>query len=583
MNYHINDSDRFEFRYTYDDSPENFTNFLENIIPHINTEKFILDVSSTITLNKKIKIDTSNIRIIVLNIKGSLSINQPLSTNTDLVINVSDNLSVCSDVVCGGKKLFIKCGHFLLLGKTASIYSYGDLFIFGDGGISIGEPTTGIETENGYSYRRVVKSDSFISSNGNITLSSKCGDVIIGFCYIISNKNLNLGLKSDISNINVVCSTLRSITGNVMYQSKGKLTLKRTDEKLHRIVQGYPFLGATANHMAASSRTSITVELKHEYPSSGPTIIEALGDIIFEGGSIINSASIIMCGGKFISGNYKEVPLDLGTISKRPRIEPSVWNYEVSVYAYTGWWTDPYNAEHVGTSYCNPSRISFTDYYLPNQFTYVCTVKTGESISLNMGTFVISGNFLSQNINISGQSSSFSHLSKGRSPNSLMTSPSQETTIINVNEYISQNLSPLENISKGVIVNKYPMDIQENQSEIPTIVNDSTTPQNLKDPIINISISHHLQKILSEITNKVFIENTSQPSYINSGLSSNLGKYSYGQSLLDSLIENTHSVLKEMGNLQTPNKSIIYKKESEGGIIDNFFGHPSIREEMEYS
>lgn len=530
--------------------------------PDVRVKKIILTIRSEtedIILSEEY-FDTCNsfAETLVINVKCNAEITKFNIANVcnDLILNVEKTLTIKDSLVCNHGKLFIKCGEgFIFKNITGCMYSYGDMFIFAISGIYIGEPKIGIESETDYTYKRVVKSELFISSNGNITLSSKSEAVHIEFCYVVSNKNITLGTPTDISNINVVCSTLRSITGSVVYKSKGTLALKRTDEKLYKVTEGYPYLGAAANHMGQGQRTLYKVAIKQEYPSSGPTIIEAMENVIFEGGNHVNTASTILCGKSFISKNYKEVPLMLGTMSKQPYNTYYMRNAE-AVSAAGGSVYGPYDPEFVGTWYGNPEYISFSDYYIPNTSVYSTTVKTGESIQLNMGEFVVSGNMSSQRVLVSGRSSSFSRLSKTRDPiisDETITTTEDGTTYIKLNEYISQNLTPLERVEEdGSIVNKFHMDTPENQNKILHI-----TEENSKlDPLIGISISPYVQYVLSGVANKVFVNS------INSD-----------NTLLNSLIQNTKEVfLRIKDNPRRElvlDKSIIYKESSEESKYTN--------------
>jgi hypothetical protein len=424
-----------------------FMDVLNCLVKGCVGKKLIIYIEESIIINKSF--ENYNIDHIQLNIKGDCTFNEEFKTN-GITLNIEKKLTINKELWATNGILHIvsdslECKKGKLYGKDGICIKNNTLSEIGDFIPNV------IETENDATYSRNARNDSYIASIGSIHISS----------YEI---NLHYG-------------NITSLEENIFFKTSAKFL------NTCGLIRGKDITIKAVEYIHTRDKTIFYLEPNRVYhPLSGPAIIEAINHIIFRKCTLIkNSMSNLICGGNLLIKNCGNSHSLKENSSYIEEIEPYAGLYRLyRCCSQTG--------KNGRCYWMNPCDHNFD---LLRAYTWGCKTQTGESIQINMGNIVLSGNLNSSIISLSSTKSTFRNGNTSRkeliNPNSIE---------IDMNQFIKKEIR-----NDGLFI-----EYENGEITTPFIKNyRNVKSDRIFNPLRSLDLNIWIQRALSEFAGKSYI------------------------------------------------------------------------------
>ena len=387
-----------------------------------------------------------------------------------------------------------KFGMFYGFGPTTLEATKGDILI------GAAAPTPG--TAARASYTMNTQNGAYAASNDVLTLKTPT-NILLDYGCLISNLQQNL----------FAATLIRNTAGRI---AAGGPILMRGGDYLH--TRG----GMVVCGMDGSGYGWAYSGFVRECPLTGPASIESKSDITFDMNNVKNVASNILSGGHVYVGNkelvagqtgavLKEKPAGLPTRNNR-RLWALLGTAAVNATPKTGSYTE--EAYHMGPT-ATHDRGGRGKHW-GNQWTEACAFLSAEGISINMGSFSITGATNSPLIQINVPGTGYF----GNASNTRATVNSPVHDVVNVTEFIlAQARRPgfMRIDHRGEVRNDFPMGMPFIPASGDVVILQSpdqaplrkfpVNPAQFFNPICSIDLDLLLQEILRLRTGQVYAGN----------------------------------------------------------------------------
>ena len=354
--------------------------------------------------------------------------------------------------------------------RYGKLYGKGPTFIESTiGDITIGAPTRGVDENIKQQF-----SHSLINAvcGGNIWTIQEMQFGLLGFDFNINQSNGAYAASDNMLTIKSAASIFLRY-GTCISYLENNLIAEQEIQNLSGKISSHKSI-KIKTHTYNNLRENIAYKHNaYEYPGSGPAILESLKKIVFSTKNIYNHAGSMRSGkGIFVNG----IEVDRST-------------------AYTA---EPQNFYfRYGSGYPGPLLI----------FTQSCITQAGDTISMNLGDFTITGNMSAGTIAIKGDTGSF--INRELTRNTVLAT---EPTLINVTEYAQQEAQKpgiYHLAADGSVKTEFPLGIPtriDGNSRV-LLGNNQAIPldwQNISNPLSGISFDLFLQHLIGTKAGKIF-------------------------------------------------------------------------------
>lgn len=366
-------------------------------------------------------------------------------------------------------------------GKYGKIYGKGKVTLLTNkDNIVIGTPAAGMDVQTKQNYYASISGQWWgFGAVQNAWAVTNASNGNLNGAYVASDDILTLrsqaeilvdcGILSGTNGINVHANNTSNTAGKIM--SRGPITFSG-GTYLHAVrpISAGSYSGGSGSWC--------------QCPTSGPALLESLGDIQFNVSKITNRASTIRAGGKFIINN-----------TTAPN-KAAMSNYvEEPVHCYLRY----HNDYGVGC---------YWGWQQPLMFTMSCMLQSGDSIQLNLGGFTITGSMSAPTITIQANTGSFVNSSRTR-----QTSIATKPIVIDVTSYL-QNTAKSPGIlalqPNGSVTSEFPLGSPSLPGPNQSVQFGSAPSINLSsifNPLSSLNLDMHIQALLSDVAGKVYTRN----------------------------------------------------------------------------